>query len=194
MRGYRITERQDVRDHFTWRSLGAILPFLWEYRGRALLALVFLVLAKVSLIGVPLLLKEIIELFESGDTALVALPVGLIAGYGLLRLLSSLFNEVRDAVFARVRYHAMRRLSTRVLTHLHGLSLQYHMERQTGAISRDLDRGARGSGGVPTQPAVGPAPGGNAAVVAGNLVRWTRCVTRRRCRRVLLRVPLHYVR
>ena len=143
MRGYRITERQDVRDHFTWRSLGAILPFLWEYRGRALLALVFLVLAKVSLIGVPLLLKEIIELFESGDTALVALPVGLIAGYGLLRLLSSLFNEVRDAVFARVRYHAMRRLSTRVLTHLHGLSLQYHMERQTGAISRDLDRGAR---------------------------------------------------
>ena len=100
-------------------------------------------LAKVSLIGVPLLLKEIIELFESGDTALVALPVGLIAGYGLLRLLSSLFNEVRDAVFARVRYHAMRRLSTRVLTHLHGLSLQYHMERQTGAISRDLDRGAR---------------------------------------------------
>ena len=74
MRGYRITERQDVRDHFTWRSLGAILPFLWEYRGRALLALVFLVLAKVSLIGVPLLLKEIIELFESGDTALVALP------------------------------------------------------------------------------------------------------------------------
>ena len=143
MRGYRVTERQNVREHFTWRSLGAILPFLWEYRGRTLLALAFLVLAKVSLIGVPLILKEIIELFESGDAALLALPIGLIAGYGALRLTASLLNELRDAVFARVRYHAMRRLSTRVLTHLHGLSLRYHMERQTGAISRDLDRGAR---------------------------------------------------
>ncbi|MEJ2322000.1 MAG: hypothetical protein P8Z31_06570, partial [Gammaproteobacteria bacterium] len=123
MRGYRVTERQNVREHFTWRSLGAILPLLWEYRGRALLALAFLVLAKVSLIGVPLILKEIIELFETGDAALLALPIGLIAGYGALRLTASLFNELRDAVFARVRYHAMRRLSTRVLTHLHGLSL-----------------------------------------------------------------------
>ena len=143
MRGYRNTGRQSVREHFTWRSLGAIMPFLWEYRGRALLALFFLILAKLSLIGVPLILKEIIELFEEGDTALIALPVGLIAGYGLLRLTSSLFNELRDSVFARVRYHAMRRLSTEVLQHLHSLSLRYHMERQTGAISRDLDRGAR---------------------------------------------------
>jgi ATP-binding cassette subfamily B protein len=143
MRGYRVTERQAVRDHFTWRSLGAIMPFLWEYRGRALLALSFLILAKLSLIGVPLVLKEIIELFEQGETHLLVLPVGLIVGYGLLRLSSALFNELRDSVFARVRYHAMRRLSTEVLQHLHGLSLRYHMERQTGAISRDLDRGAR---------------------------------------------------
>ena len=143
MRGYRVTERQGVRDHFRLHSLGVILPFLWEYRGRALLALLFLILAKLSLIGVPLVLKEIIELFEKGDTALLVLPLGLIAGYGLLRLSSSLFNELRDSVFARVRYHAMRRLSTEVLQHLHGLSLRYHMERQTGAISRDLDRGAR---------------------------------------------------
>ena len=143
MRGYRVTEREKVRDHFTWRSLGAIMPFLWEYRGRALLALLFLILAKLSLIGVPLVLKEIIELFEQGDRHLLVLPVGLIVGYGLLRLSSALFNELRDSVFARVRYHAMRRLSTEVLHHLHGLSLRYHMERQTGAISRDLDRGAR---------------------------------------------------
>jgi len=143
MRGYRVTARETVRDHFTWRSLGAIMPFLWEYRGRALLALLFLILAKLSLIGVPLVLKEIIELFEQGETQLLALPVGLIVGYGLLRLSSALFNELRDSVFARVRYHAMRRLSTEVLQHLHGLSLRYHMERQTGAISRDLDRGAR---------------------------------------------------
>ena len=143
MRGYRVTEREKVRDHFTWRSLGAIMPFLWEYRGRALLALLFLIMAKLSLIGVPLILKEIIELFEQEETQLLALPVGLIVGYGLLRLSSALFNELRDSVFARVRYHAMRRLSTEVLQHLHGLSLRYHMERQTGAISRDLDRGAR---------------------------------------------------
>ena len=67
MRGYRVTERQAVRDHFTWRSLGAIMPFLWEYRGRALLALSFLILAKLSLIGVLLVLKEIIDLFEQGE-------------------------------------------------------------------------------------------------------------------------------
>ncbi|MCB1831658.1 MAG: metal ABC transporter permease, partial [Gammaproteobacteria bacterium] len=70
-------------------------------------------------------------------------PVVLLLAYGVLRLSSSLFNELRDVVFARVRYHAMRRLSTRVLAHLHGLSLRFHLERQTGAISRDLERGTR---------------------------------------------------
>lgn len=145
MRGYgpKVTHFDRTEAHFSWRSLAAVTPFLWEYRGRVLLSLLFLILAKLSLVGVPLVLKKIIEQFENTPQLAVAVPLGLIAGYGLLRLCSSLFNELRDALFARVRYHAMRRLSTRVLEHLHGLSLDYHMERQTGAISRDLDRGAR---------------------------------------------------
>jgi ATP-binding cassette subfamily B protein len=120
-----------------------MLPFLWEYRGRALLALVCLVLAKVANVGIPLLLKEIVDSLDQGDQALLVLPLFLLLGYGALRLGSSLFNELRDAIFARVRYRAMRNLSSRVLTHLHELSLRFHLQRQTGAISRDLERGAR---------------------------------------------------
>lgn len=142
-RGQHAEQSDESNKHFSWRSLKAVTPFLWEYRGRVLVSLAFLVLAKLSLVGIPLMLKKIIEQFEATPQMIVAVPVGLIAGYGLLRLFSALFNELRDAVFARVRYHAMRRLSTQVLQHLHGLSLGYHMERQTGAISRDLDRGAR---------------------------------------------------
>jgi len=141
--GQHVTQTDGANEHFSWRSLQAVTPFLWEYRGRVLLSLAFLILAKLSLVGIPLMLKKIIEQFENTPQMVVAVPLGLIAGYGLLRLFASLFNELRDAVFARVRYHAMRRLSTQVLQHLHGLSLSYHMERQTGAISRDLDRGAR---------------------------------------------------
>ncbi len=128
----------DRRDLHSLRSL---LPFLWDYRGRALVALGTLVLAKVANVGVPLVLKQIVDALERTDRAALVLPVVLLLGYGLLRLASSLFNELRDAVFARVRYHAMRHLSTQVLRHLHELSLRYHLERQTGAISRDLQRG-----------------------------------------------------
>ena len=126
-----------------WRSLRAIPPLLWEYRGRVLIALLALVLAKLANVGVPLVLKEIVDALEQADTALLVLPVSLLLAYGALRLSSSLFGELRDSVFARVRYHAMRRLSTRVLEHLHRLSLRFHLERQTGGISRDLERGTR---------------------------------------------------
>ena len=93
MRGYRVTERQAVRDHFTWRSLGAIMPFLWEYRGRALLALSFLILAKLSLIGVPLVLKEIIELFEQAVFELQVVIEALdIIGHALDKFLGQLLR------------------------------------------------------------------------------------------------------
>ncbi len=128
----------DRRDLHNLRSL---LPFLWDYRGRALVALSTLVLAKIANVGVPLVLKQIVDALEHGERAALALPVVLLVGYGSLKLTSSLFNELRDAVFARVRYHAMRRLSTQVLRHLHDLSLRYHLERQIGAVSRDLQRG-----------------------------------------------------
>ncbi|MES9869665.1 MAG: ABC transporter ATP-binding protein/permease [Sedimenticola sp.] len=131
---------EDRRD---WHNLRGMLPYLWDYRGRALLALLCLVLAKMANVGIPLVLKEIVDGLEKSEQTLLVLPVFLLVAYGVLKIGSSLFNELRDVVFARVRYHAMRRLSTQVLSHLHHLSLRFHLERKTGAISRDLERGTR---------------------------------------------------
>jgi ABC-type multidrug transport system fused ATPase/permease subunit len=120
-----------------------MLPYLWEFRGRALFALACLVLSKTANVGVPLVLKGIVDSFERPAQQALVLPVALLAAYGVLKLGASLFNELRDLVFARVRFRAMRRLSTRVMEHLHALALRFHLERQTGALSRDLERGAR---------------------------------------------------
>ncbi|MDJ0871439.1 MAG: metal ABC transporter permease, partial [Gammaproteobacteria bacterium] len=110
------------------RNAQLMLPLLWEYRGRVLLALASLVLAKVANVGVPLVLREIVDALNAAGQAALALPVVLLLSYGLLKLAASLFNELRDALFAKVRYRAMRRLSIRVLDHLHDLSLRYHLE------------------------------------------------------------------
>jgi ATP-binding cassette subfamily B protein len=140
-----------IRTHYTdaphknrhdLSNLKRIVPFLWEYKGRVLLAMSLLILAKVATVGVPLVLKEVVDLMDAKNTPLV-LPVSLLLGYGALRLLNVLFSELRDTVFARVRYHAMRNLSKKVLSHLYSLSLQFHLERRTGGISRDLERGTR---------------------------------------------------
>ncbi len=124
-------------------NLRRVAPFLWEYRGRVLLALAALVLAKLANVGVPLVLKEIVDRLDLAAPGALALPLALLLGYGALRLAASAFNELRDAVFARVRYRAMRRLSLRLLEHLHRLGLRFHLERRTGAISRDLERGTQ---------------------------------------------------
>ncbi len=134
------TERP-TGDRRDWHNLKSMLPFLWEYRGRALFALACLILSKVANVSVPVVLKDIVDNLQGKPEQLLVLPVILLLGYGLLRLASALFNELRDTVFARVRYHAMRKLSVRVLEHLHNLSLRFHLERKTGAISRDLERG-----------------------------------------------------
>ncbi|WP_295541440.1 ABC transporter ATP-binding protein/permease [uncultured Thiohalocapsa sp.] len=134
------TIHNDRRD---WHNLRGMLPFLWEFRGRAALALGCLVLAKFANVGVPIVLKDIVDAFEDAQAQMLVLPVSLLLAYGVLKLAGSLFNELRDVIFARVRYRAMRRLSTRVLEHLHKLSLRYHLERQSGAVSRDLERGTR---------------------------------------------------
>ncbi len=135
------------KDRRDWHNLKGMLPFLWEFRGRALFALGCLVLSKVANVGIPVVLKDIVEHFERAkdDPAILAalLPLSLLLAYGLLKLGASLFNELRDMVFAKVRYRAMRRLSTRVLEHLHRLSLCFHLDRKTGAVSRDLERGTR---------------------------------------------------
>jgi ATP-binding cassette subfamily B protein len=135
------------KDRRDWHNLKGMLPFLWEFRGRALFALACLVLSKVANVGVPIVLKHIVEHFErvKDDPTLLTmvLPLSLLLAYGALKLSASLFNELRDVVFAKVRYRAMRRLSTRVLDHLHRLSLRFHLDRKTGAVSRDLERGTR---------------------------------------------------
>ncbi|MDQ5767020.1 ABCB family ABC transporter ATP-binding protein/permease [Thiothrix subterranea] len=134
------TERPD-KNRRDWHNLKSVLPFLWEYRGRALFALACLIASKVANVGVPLFLKDIVDGLQGKPEQVLVLPVILLLGYGALRLASALFNELRDTVFARVRYHAMRKMSVRVLEHLHNLSLRFHLERKTGAISRDLERG-----------------------------------------------------
>jgi len=131
------------KDRRDWYNLKRILPFLMEFRGRALFALTCLVLSKIANVGIPVVLKEIVDFLENTENAVLVLPVMLLVAYGALKLASNLFNELRDVVFAKVRYRAMRRLSTSVLTHLHKLSLRYHLERKTGEISRNLERGTR---------------------------------------------------
>ncbi len=124
------------------KNLKRMFPFIWEYKGRVLLALGSLVGAKLATVGVPFVLKDIVDTLDTQiEQKLLFLPLGLLIAYGALRLVGSLFNELRDAIFARVRYRAMRRVSMHVLKHLHHLSLAYHLERKTGGISRDLDRG-----------------------------------------------------
>jgi len=124
------------------KTLKSLAPFLWDYRGRVVIALGSLVLAKVANVGIPLVLKDIVDALDTQNTQLV-LPLAFLLAYGALKLASSLFNELRDAIFSRVRHGAMRRVSTRVLDHLHRLSLRYHLDRKTGGISRDMERGAR---------------------------------------------------
>ncbi len=140
------TAGQQTRVHTNrrdWHNLKSMMPFLWEFRGRALFALSCLVLAKAANVGVPVYLKKIVDALDQQPEQMLVLPVALLLVYGALKLSASMFNELRDVIFAKVRYRAMRRLSTRVLTHLHKLSLRFHLERRTGGISRDLERGTR---------------------------------------------------
>ncbi|HEX4330977.1 MAG TPA: ABC transporter ATP-binding protein/permease [Usitatibacter sp.] len=120
-----------------------LLPYLWEFRGRVLLALVFLVTAKLANISVPLVMKRIVDGL-SPEKAMAAIPIALLFAYGILRLSSTLFNELRDIVFVKVAQRAMRRIALEVFHHLHGLSLRFHLERQTGGLTRDIERGTRG--------------------------------------------------
>ena len=120
-----------------------MMTYAWDYQGRVLIALACLVVSKLAMVGVPIVLKYIVDGLDAGPEQTVALPIVLLLIYGLLRFINSGFNELRDAIFARVRYHAMNALSVSVLQHLHQLSLRYHLERNTGAISRDMERGTQ---------------------------------------------------
>jgi len=129
-----------------WSTLRKLFPYLWRYRWRVLLALSFMVGAKVANVGVPLLLKELVDdlTVKPGDPrAVLAVPAGLLLAYGALRLSTSLFGELRELVFAKATEGTARSISLNVFRHLHALSLRFHLERQTGGMTRDIERGTR---------------------------------------------------
>ena len=128
-------------------TLKRLFPYLWAYKWRVIAALTFMVGAKVANVGVPLLLKDLVDTmsFKPGDVqAVLVVPVALLLAYGLLRLSTSLFTELRELVFAKATEGAARRISLEVFEHLHALSLRFHLERQTGGMTRDIERGTRG--------------------------------------------------
>ena len=130
-----------------WATLRRLFPYLWEYKWRVIAALSFMVGAKVANVGVPLLLKELVDTMSPkaglGTQALLVVPLALLVAYGLLRLSTTLLAELRDLVFAKATEGASRSISLQVFRHLHGLSLRFHLERQTGGMTRDIERGTR---------------------------------------------------
>jgi ABC-type transport system involved in Fe-S cluster assembly fused permease/ATPase subunit len=126
-----------------WRLVPMLMPYLWEYRWRVAAALACLIAAKLANVGVPLVLKEAVDALDP-TRAVVAVPFALLLAYGLLRLSTTLFAELRDVVFVPVGQRAVRRLGLMVFRHLHSLSLRFHLERQTGGVSRDIERGTNG--------------------------------------------------
>jgi ABC-type multidrug transport system fused ATPase/permease subunit len=131
-----------------WQTLRTLFPYLWRYKARVVLALTCLVLAKVATVWIPLLLKDIVDHLTAQPQALLLVPVALIVAYGVLRLVSTAFGELRDAVFAKVAQGAIRRVALETFNHLHKLSLRYHINRQTGGLTRDISRGTRGIGSL----------------------------------------------
>jgi ATP-binding cassette subfamily B protein len=129
-----------------WSTLRKLLPYLWRYRWRVGVALAFLVGAKVANVGVPLLLKELVDSLslEPGEAAsLLVVPAGLLVAYGLLRLATTLFTELRELLFAKATEGTARSISLQVFRHLHSMSLRFHLDRQTGGMTRDIERGTR---------------------------------------------------
>jgi ATP-binding cassette subfamily B protein len=133
---------QSLADTHIWRTLSSLAPYLWQHKWRVLLALSCLIGAKLANVAVPLVFKEMIDGLTSAQQAL-ALPALLLALYGALRFSTSLFTELREILFARVTQQAVRRIALEVFRHLHALSLRFHLERQTGGVSRDIERGSR---------------------------------------------------
>jgi ATP-binding cassette subfamily B protein len=123
--------------------IGMLLPYLWTYKGRVSVAVLALVGAKVANIGVPVLMKSIVDSLDA-KTAPLAVPLALVAAYGLLRLSTTAFTELREFLFAKVTQRAMRTIALEVFRHLHALSLRFHLARQTGGLTRDVERGQRG--------------------------------------------------
>ena len=130
-----------------WATLSRLFPYLWQYKWRVVFALAFMVAAKMANVGVPLLLKKLVDamtIAPGSAAALLVVPVGLIVAYGALRLSNTVFTELRELVFSKATEGATRSIALQVFGHLHALSLRFHLERQTGGMTRDIERGTRG--------------------------------------------------
>ena len=137
------TERRD------WQTIRTLLPYLWEWKWRVVFALSCLIAAKLANVAVPLVFKDIVDTFSvPREQALLLVPVGLLGAYGLLRFSTALFTELREIIFARVTQRAQRTIALKVFEHLHALSLRFHLERQTGGLTRDIERGTRSVGSL----------------------------------------------
>ena len=126
-----------------WRAAWSLAPYVWQYKQRVLIAFALLLCAKLANVSVPLVLKEIVDRLEHPDASSLALPLIFIALYGLLRFGNTAFTELRDALFARVLQRAMRGIIHDVFKHLHAQSLRFHLDRRTGGLAVDIERGAR---------------------------------------------------
>lgn len=140
--GRQSRDAPPATDLHVWATIRLLFPYLWQYRLRVGAALTCLLAAKLANVGVPLIFKEMIDGL-SGPQQLLAMPAMLLALYGLLRFATSAFTELREILFARVTQRAIRRIALEVFRHLHTLSLRFHLERQTGGISRDIERGTK---------------------------------------------------
>ncbi|WP_227815684.1 ABCB family ABC transporter ATP-binding protein/permease [Nitrogeniibacter aestuarii] len=137
------TERHD------WHTLKTLIPYLWSYKGRVIFALSCLLLAKFANVGVPMVFKHLVDaLTITPEQAFIVVPAAILFAYGVLRFSTSLFTELRELVFARVTQQAVRNISLQVFNHLHALSLRFHLERQTGGLTRDIERGTRSVGSL----------------------------------------------
>jgi ABC-type transport system involved in Fe-S cluster assembly fused permease/ATPase subunit len=138
-----VGERRD------WNTIKALMPYLWVWKWRVMLALSFLIAAKLANVAVPLVFKQIVDAFTlPREQAYMLVPLGLLGAYGLLRFSGSLFTELRELVFAKVTQRAQRTIALQVFGHLHALSLRFHLERQTGGLTRDIERGTRAVGSL----------------------------------------------
>ena len=131
-----------------WQAFKLILPYLFEYKKRIAFAMLCLILTKIASVYLPFILKDIVDTLDANssdkESALVLVPLGLVAAYGMVRLSIVVFAEVRDTLFGRVTERAIRRIGLKVFRHLHSLDLDFHLNRQTGGLSRDIDRGTSG--------------------------------------------------
>ena len=132
-----------------WRTIRTLLPYLWPpgeagIRVRVVMAMVLLTLAKITNVVVPIFYKHAVDVLSTNTAAVLAVPVALLVGYGLARILAQTFGELRDAVFAKVAQRSIRLAGLKAFKHLHRLSLRFHMDRKTGGVSRAIERGTKG--------------------------------------------------